>query len=592
MAETSLRRSSLLMTVGSLSSRALGMVRAALLTATIGLGLFGDAFAIANTLPNVLFQLAAGGVLNAVLVPKIVQATRRPDGGQEFTDRVLTVALAGMALVTVAATLAAPWLIRLIAGDWVSSHPDGFQLAVAFAYLCLPQIFFYGLYALLGNVLNARGKFVAFMWAPAIANVVAILGLLIFMLRTPGHGAGGDWTDAMIWWFGGTATVSVIAQALFLIVPLRRSGFTFRPRWGLRGVGLGDTSRLAGWAFAGLMVSQLPFFVSTRVLSWARSYETPGTFIPGASVTATAYQIFMLPHAFVTVSIVTALYPRMSAAAGDGNLRALKRDYRQGMAMPVAALVPAMCLVVLLARPVVSLLNPGVANPEALDAMASVLAIMVLGIVPFGLDLLNYRVFFALNDGRAPFLTQLVVAGTGIAITLTAYLAAPERAAYIYAGSIALSNLASWLTGVFLLRRRIGALGLARVVRTGVRVTVVATLAFAVTWPVARVTEPMTRVLLDALRPAGPWIARPLAYAVYILVVSGVFAVVYVLLARRFRIAEVADIAALVFGRLGRGRGRAAGAAATPNPPDSDEHTERAEEGQRGSESGGQPGQR
>ncbi len=588
MAETSLRRSSMLMTFGSMSSRLLGVIRLALLTATIGLGVSGDAFSTANTLPNVIFQLAAGGVLNAILVPQLVQATRRPDGGQEFTDKLLTVTLAGMAALTVLVTALAPVLIRLLAGSWQSEKPEAFSLAVAFAFICLPQVFFYGLYALLGNVLNARGHFVAFAWAPFVANVVAVIGLLSFMVWLPHHRAEGPWTPLMIWWFAGSATVSVVAQALFLIVPLRRSGFRYRPRFGLRGVGLGTTSRLAGWAFAGLIVSQVPFFVSTRILSDARGQERGGEFIAGTSVTGAAYQIFMLPHAFVTVSIVTALLPRMAAAAADRDFRMVKRDYRRGMAMPIAANVPATILVVLLARPLVTFLNPGVHDATALDATARVLAIMILGIVPFGLDLLNYRLFFALDDGRSPFLTQVVVASVAMAVTLVSLAFRPEWTAYIYATSIVVSNVASWLTGVWLVRRRLGPLGLAAVLRTGVRVLVASIVAGAVTYPVARLGEPITSSLLDVLHGLGPWVGRPLAFGLHIAVVALVFALCYVVVARAMHISEVGEIADLVLGRLGgRLRRRASGSTVATDAVTPQRHGDEAdedEEGQRGTE--------
>lgn len=550
MADSSLRRSSLLMTLGSMSSRLLGMVRTALLTAAVGVSIAADAFTTANSLPNVIFTLAAGGVLNAILVPQLVQAMRRADGGQEFTDKLLTLALSAMLVLTVAVTALAPFFVKLLAGDWQVDQPEAFRLAIAFAYICLPQVFFYALYALLGNVLNARGQFAAYMWAPFVANVVAIAGLLVFLFVVPRDRVRGPWSPQMTWLLAGTATLSVIAQAGFLLIPLWRNGFRYRPRFGFRGVGFGTAGRMAGWAFAGLVISQLPFFVSSRVLTNARALERPGSFIPGTTVTSTAYMIFMLPHAFVTVSIVTALFPRMSAAAADRDYPALRRDYRRGMTMPVVAIVPAMLLILVLARPLVAFLNPGLHRLEELDAIALTLSIMILGILPFGLDLLNYRTFFALDEGRSPFITQLVVAGVGIAVTLGALAFRPDLTAYIYAASIVVSNLASWLTGVLLLRRRLGRLGLAQVVRTGVRVSIAAAVAAAAAWLVDRLWQPVTPWVMDQLSGFGPWVARPSAFGLELLVVAVVFAGLYVAGARSMRVTEIADLTRLVFGRL------------------------------------------
>ncbi len=274
-AAPSVARSSLTMLGGSVASRVLGVVRNGLITAIIGAQLAGDAFSLANTLPNVLYVLAAGGILNAVLIPSLARAMKLEDGGQEFTDRVITVALAGMALITVVVMAGAGGFVWLLARN---SSPEFKDLALAFSLICLPQIFFYGLFALLGQILNARGQFGAFAWAPFIANVVAVAGLVLFLVvfgqphRVGPNGQQqprdpSEWTGPMIWLFAGSATLSVVVQALSLVPALRRTGFHYRPRWGLRGVGLGGVSRLALWAFCGLAVSQIGFFISQGVLN-------------------------------------------------------------------------------------------------------------------------------------------------------------------------------------------------------------------------------------------------------------------------------------------------------------------------------------
>ena len=168
------------MAMGTVASRVLGLVRSLVLTYAIGTRLVGDTFTVANTVPNIIYILLAGGVLNAVFVPQLVRAMKNdPDGGQAYTDRLLT--LAGLVLlgVTIAATSLAPVLMAIYTG---SDYTRG-DLAVAtlFAYWCLPQIFFYGVYTLVGQVLNARGSFGPMMWAPIVNNIVAIAGALTFI---------------------------------------------------------------------------------------------------------------------------------------------------------------------------------------------------------------------------------------------------------------------------------------------------------------------------------------------------------------------------------------------------------------------------
>ena len=219
-----------------MASRLLGFVRTSTLTAVVGIGLAADTFDVANTLPNQFYLLLAGGVLNAVLVPQITKAATHDDGGHEFVNRLLTLSFAIIAAATVlitAARAAARPALRHARWD-----DEALGLATAFAFICLPQVLLYGLYTLLGQVLNARGQFAAYMWAPAAGQ------------RRRHRGPGrlpprlrhqqipvGEWTGPMIWLLAGTATLGVAAQALVLVVPLRRIGFRYRPVWGFRGVG-------------------------------------------------------------------------------------------------------------------------------------------------------------------------------------------------------------------------------------------------------------------------------------------------------------------------------------------------------------------
>lgn len=179
--QPSIVRSSAIMAAGSLASRVLGLVRNTLTIAVVGLNLVpADAWNAANTLPNIFHLLIAGGVLNAVIVPQITKAMRHEDGGTVYINRLLTIAVTTLAAVTLALTLAAPLLVQLVvSGSWDGPSRG---LATAFAVICLPQVFFYGVYTLFGQVLTAHSRFGMFMWAPALANVVAIAGLAWFLL--------------------------------------------------------------------------------------------------------------------------------------------------------------------------------------------------------------------------------------------------------------------------------------------------------------------------------------------------------------------------------------------------------------------------
>ena len=221
---TGLGRSSLVMATGTFLSRLLGFARAAVFSAAIGVGLVGDAFTTANTVPNMVYILLAGGVLNTIFVPQLVRAmTHDEDGGQAYADRLLTVAGLALLIIALAATAAAPLLTRLlVASNWSEQDLD---LVTAFAYWCLPQIFFYGAYTMISQVLNARGNFGPMMWAPILNNVVAITSRLVFIAMADiATDDTASVTGGEIVLLAGGSTLGVVTQAAVLVPVLRRVG--------------------------------------------------------------------------------------------------------------------------------------------------------------------------------------------------------------------------------------------------------------------------------------------------------------------------------------------------------------------------------
>ena len=476
--ERSLARSSAVMAAGTVASRLLGFARASMLAATVGIALAADTFQVANTLPNQFYLLLAGGVLNAVLVPQITKAASHDDGGHEFVNRLLTLSIALLLGATVIVTAAAPLLVRLFSNRWDDTT---LGLATAFAFICLPQVFFYGIYTLFGQVLNARGQFAAYMWAPALANVVAIGGLLWF-----GAAYGKDirvenWSGTMVWLLAGTATLGVAAQALALWFPLHRSGFRYRPVWGFRGVGLGSASKVALWTFAAVAVSQLGFIVTSKVMTRAGDLlDERGQVGAGVTAYGLAFLLFMLPHSLITVSLVTALFTRLSQAAHRDDTVEVVADLGRGIRMPAVLLVPGTFLALVLGAQAVRVAFPGNDHAESL-AIAHVMMAMMLGLVPFGWLYLVQRVFYAYEDARTPFLLQVVVTVVATAVNVTALTVDPGRAGIVVGIGQTLSNLAAALLGFLLLRRRLGLLRLGSSIRTYVRLALAAMIAAAAT---------------------------------------------------------------------------------------------------------------
>jgi putative peptidoglycan lipid II flippase len=520
--------SSAVMAAGTLLSRILGMVRVVVLAWAIGAAFSANAFSTANTLPNSLFLLIGGGVLNAVLVPQIVAAMQRPDGGREYVDRLLTLSLGLLAVATLVVTAAAPLLLRLFASpDW-----DAAQLGVgvAFAFWCLPQVFFYGLYTVLGQVLNARGSFGPYMWAPVVNNVVAVAGMVVFVaLYGSGDHPATWWTPAAIAVLAGTTTLGVIAQALVLVPVLRRTGFRWRPRRGFRGVGLRSAGQVAGWTFAALVVGQLGLVLVSRVAN--RAGQDAGQASTGRFVYDTAYLLFMLPHSLVAVSVVTAVFTRMSHAVVTDRLDAVRADVSVALRTTGVATVVATAAFAVLGQDLTSLLFA--TNSRATAAgLAWTTTAMVIGLVPFSAQYLFQRVFYAFGDARTPFWVQVLVVALWSAGNLLAGARLTGAAVVVGIGvAMSVSNIVGAVALAVLVRRRIGGIDGTRVLSTYVRCAVAAVLAGILGWAAAAATHLFAG---DGARGA----------VLALVVGGGVLLLAYVAGLRLLRVRELNDLAA------------------------------------------------
>jgi len=407
----SVLKSSLIMASGTVFSRILGIVRAILLAATIGVTTnAADAFGVANQLPNNVYAIIVGGVLNAVLVPQIVKARLHSDGGKAYIDRLLTLAIVVFGGITVITTFSAPLLVSLYTNGWSSSQ---LALATAFAYWCLPQLFFYGLYTLLGEVLNARSKFGPYMWAPVLNNVVAIIGMLLFIWQfgfdPVGRRAVESWGQSQITLLAGTATLGVAAQALILFVFWKRMGLTFNLNFSWRGVGLAPAMRTASWTLGMLIVSQIGGVVQTAVASTAVGGRTmlgdQEVAIASVAAMSIAWLIFMLPHSVATVSIATAYFTRMSGHALEKKFVELKTDLADGLRTIAMISVLATTGLIVLAYPISRVF---VGELPGTIALGNVVIAMVVGLLPFSYVFMIQRAFYSLEDTRTPFIFTTV----------------------------------------------------------------------------------------------------------------------------------------------------------------------------------------
>ena len=450
-------RSSLIMAAGTVTSRVLGFARAVLLAVTIGVTTdAADAFGVANQLPNNVYAIIAGGVLNAVLVPQIIKARKHKDGGQTYIDRLLTLIIVVFASVTVLTTVAAPFLVSLYTNGW---NENQLALATAFAYWCLPQLFFYGLYSLLGEVLNARSAFGPFMWAPVLNNLVAISGLvgyiLIFGADPTGSRLVADWGSSNISLIAGTATAGVAAQALILLFFWKRVGLKLSLNFKWRGVGLRPAAKAASWTLGMVLVTQLGGLVQSIIASSTVSARaTQGLAIASIAASSIAWLVFMLPHSIATVSIATATFTKISAHAHEGNHKAFKSGVGTSLRAILAVSAFAAAALAVLAYPIARVFS---GEYPATIALGNVIMACMFGLLPFSFVFMLQRAFYALEDTRTPFVFTCIQTAVFVAGAITiAFTVEPRWLVAALALCSSFSILVQAVVAYRLLRHKVG----------------------------------------------------------------------------------------------------------------------------------------
>ncbi|NUR70210.1 MAG: murein biosynthesis integral membrane protein MurJ [Hamadaea sp.] len=544
MADRTLR-SAAVMAAGTVLSRLLGFIRLALLAAAIGTALRADIFNAANTIPNSLYILLAGGVFNTVLVPQLVRAIKNhDDGGQEFTNRILTFGFVVLAVVTTACVLLAPAIAELYMPEELHDPSRVAEKAalVMFVRLCLPQIFFYGAFVLVGQVLNAHRRFGPMMWAPIANNVVACAAIVTFLMiyRTGDNPPTFTHHEELLLGLGHTFGIAV--QLLVLLPYLQATGHRFRPKFGLRGTGLSQTAKLGIWTVLFVAVNQVTLVVVTQLaIAGSASADI------GAKAGLTAYQtamlIILMPHGIVTVSLATAALPQMSALAADGDVAEVSRISARSIRQTLAIVVPAAAAMIAFAYPIVTLIAGYGSGKNNLTLMSYTLMTLALGIVPFTIQYFQLRTFYAFEDTRTPFFLQCAIAATNIAAAVIGVRVLLDEAHLRFSGVVlgaayALAYLVAVLLSRPVLRRKVP-----RVPGAGIGLPLLAMVIAAVAGAGAG------KVVLWILSLAIDW-SGPLGALLELAAAAVVMLPVYAAVSRVLRIHEVNDVVSMVTSKL------------------------------------------
>ncbi|AVZ74094.1 murein biosynthesis integral membrane protein MurJ [Streptomyces lunaelactis] len=537
-----LLKSSAVMAAGTLVSRLTGFVRSLVITAALGAALLGDTFTIAYTLPTMIYILTVGGGLNSVFVPQLVRAMKNDeDGGEAYANRLLTLVMVALGAIVGIAVFAAPLLIQLMS-DTIASDQAANNVAVTFARYCLPTIFFMGIHVVMGQILNARGKFGAMMWTPVLNNIVMIttFGLFIWVYGTSADSQMGVQTIPPdgVRLLGIGTLLGLVVQALAMIPYLRETGFRFRPRFDWKGHGLGKTVKLAKWTVLFVLANQAGVLVVTQLATAAG--KASGRQGAGFIAYANAQLIWGMPQAIITVSVMAALLPRISRAAHDGDPGAVRDDISQGLRNSAVAIVPVSFAFLALGVPMSTLLFAS-SGLESARGMGFILMAFALGLIPYSVQYVVLRGFYAYEDTRTPFYNTVIVAAVNAAASALCYVLLPAQWAVVGMGA---SYGLAYAVGVGIAWRRLknrlgGDLDGSHVMRTYARLCMAsvpaAVAAGAVAFAVTQGLGNGAAGSLVALLAGG-------------IVLLGVFFIA----AKRMRIEELNAMVGMVRGRLGR----------------------------------------
>jgi putative peptidoglycan lipid II flippase len=527
-------RHSAVMSVGTALSRLTGFLRLAAMAYALGVAesRLADAYNVANTTPNIVYDLALGGIISSVFIPVFVERLENEGRDQAWHTARAVLTLAVLVLGTVALlgiVLSGP-IIRLY--TYRASGPQAEaarELASFFLKWFMPQILLYGLGAgVATGLLNAHRRFAAPMYAPILNNLIAMATFFTFA-ALPGGTRPDTVTDLQRYVLAIGTTLGVLGMTAALWPSLRALGFRFRWTLDLADAGLRRIVRLAGWAFFYVVINQAGLLV---VIILAASVQG------GYTAYASAFIFFQLPYAIFAVSIMTALLPTLSSRWSDGDRVTFRLQLAQGLRGTAFVVVPAALGYVALSQPIIRLLlEHGVMGPQSTELVAGVLTIFSLGLFPFCAFQLLLRAFYAMQDTRTPAIINLFAVALNTVVNLIFFR-------YLKVEGLALGHVTAYtaaaIASAVILGRRLGGLEGRRLAPALGRIALAGLATGAVAYLVAR------------------WVGQALGTAglgpqlVQVGTAIGAGGVVFLAVAAAFRMQELFLIKQMVLARVGR----------------------------------------
>ena len=523
------------MALGTLTSRITGIFRDIALVAAIGTAIFADTYSVANSLPNIIYILIAGGAINAVFIPALVRHMKDDaDGGQRFTDQLLSfIGLVLLVIVTLGVIFAGS-LVSLYATD--SWSDQDFKIATLFAMWFIPQVFFYGVYTIASQVLNARDVFVLPMFAPIINNVIVIFTAIAFLFISDQVPTTESVSTTQTYLLGAGTTLGVIAQALILIPALKKAGYRFNPTLNFRGSGLGKIADLAIWTIGFVIINQVSFLILSNLTTYANVLAVSENLVANGF---TSYQkaqlMMMLPHSIITVSVVTALLPKLSKHAHDLDDKSFSADLAKALRTVVAFIVPLAVILFLAGNRIGQFLyGYGASTAVQGQAVGKVAAMFAIGLPAFSMFYVLLRSYYAREDTKTPFLINVafnflhLILGTFLFIRVST-----ENKVAALAFAYSISYIAVWLFTWRLVSKRDVGLNTAKQIQHIVRVTVAVSISAVIAWAATGFVTGLTS-------------ANAVGVFMQLLIMAITFFGSYYFIAKQMQIAEVSNFKAII----------------------------------------------
>lgn len=445
----SVSSSAALISVCVMISRITGFVRTWAMAFALGSTLLASSYTVANNLPNMLYELVAGGMIVTAFLPVYVSVKKKlgAEKGNAYASNLLTLVILLLGIVSL---ICMAFPAQAIFTQSFYSDQSEMATSVFFFQFFAIQIVFYGASAVVSGLLNANRDYLWSSIAPVANNVIVIVTFFAYALIAP------DNPELALYIIAIGNPLGVFVQMAIQLPALKRNGIRIRPRIDLHDPALRETLSIGVPA----VIVMLSSVVVVSVQS-AASYAFADN---GPSILYYARLWFMLPYSFLAVPITTAMFTELADMQADGNIEGVKRGIVSGTNQILFFMIPFALYLIVFATPLITMYHAGAFTEENIPTVASYLAVFAVSLPFYGINTYLQKIFSSLRKMGVYAGFNIIAALVQVVLTGIAVFLATEGIADVPIESIAAAELVFYLVGDICLfaylRRRFGAFGL------------------------------------------------------------------------------------------------------------------------------------